>query len=132
MEERRREEEERRREEERQREQEEEERRREAEARRRTRAEERQLQAPPAALLLLAPVLGPGRAGAQIPRGLPAPAPPDEAPQTTVDNLRLAMAAEHVYEPVNALALALQAQMASFAPWRRQDPPCKPVDSGWV
>ena len=29
-------------------------------------------------------------------------------PQTTVDNLRLAMAAEHVYESVDALAYALQ------------------------
>jgi hypothetical protein len=42
------------------------------------------------------------------------------------------MAAEHVYESVDAVAFALQAQLASFVPWRRQDPPCKPIVSGWV
>jgi hypothetical protein len=63
---------------------------------------------------------------------MPALAPPAEAPQTTVDNLRLAMAAEHVYESVDALAYALQAQLSSFAPWRRRDPPCKPLVSGWA
>jgi hypothetical protein len=42
------------------------------------------------------------------------------------------MAAKHVYESVDASAFALQAQLASFVHWRRQDPPCKPIVSSWV
>jgi hypothetical protein len=30
------------------------------------------------------------------------------------------------------LAYALQAQLASFVPWRRRDPSCKPMVSGFV
>ena len=67
-----------------------------------------------------------------VPRGLPAPAPPEEAPQTTLSNLRLAVAAEHVYESVDALACALQAQLLSFAPWQRRDPSFKPIISGFI
>ena len=50
----------------------------------------------------------------------------------TLGNLRLAVAAEHVYESVDALACALQAQLASFAPWQRRDPSYKPIVSGFI
>jgi len=42
------------------------------------------------------------------------------------------MAAEQVYASVDALAYALQARLASFVPWHRQDPACKPIVSGFV
>ena len=42
------------------------------------------------------------------------------------------MAAESVYESVDALASALQAQRASFVPWRRQESASKPIISGWI
>jgi transposase InsO family protein len=40
--------------------------------------------------------------------------------------------AEHVYESVDALAYALQAQLPSFAPWQRRDPSFKPIVSGFI
>jgi hypothetical protein len=67
-----------------------------------------------------------------VPRGLPAPAP-EEAPRTTVDKLRLAMTAEHVYESVDALAYALQAQLDSLSPGSvgtRHASPSSPAGSG--
>ena len=74
-----------------------------------------------------------GRSGLpHVPRGLPAPAPPEETPQTTINNIRLALAAGQVYESVDALADALQAQLASFVPWRRRDASYKPIVSGFI
>ena len=74
-----------------------------------------------------------GRSGLpHVPRGLPAPAPPEETPQTTINNIRLALAAGQVYESVDALADAVQAQLASFVPWRRRDASYKPIVSGFI
>ena len=50
----------------------------------------------------------------------------------TINNLRLALAAGQVYESVDALADALQAQLASFVPWRRRDASYKPIVSGFI
>ena len=75
-----------------------------------------------------------GRLGRQ--RGVAArwPGPPltTEAPLTTVNNLRLSMAAEQVYASVEALACALQAQPAAFLPWHRHDPACTPTMAGFI
>ena len=51
-----------------------------------------------------------------------------------MSDIRLALATEHVYDSVDALARALwlQAQQASYSPWHRNDPSCKPIVSGFV
>ena len=66
------------------------------------------------------------RLGLHLPRGRLAPAPPEASPRA----LRLAPAADKVYDSVEALAHALQAQLPTFTPWQRHDPSFKPIVSG--
>ena len=67
-----------------------------------------------------------------LPRGQLAPAHPGASPQEALGALRLALAADQVYDSVEALAHALQAQLPTFTPWQRHDPSFKPIVSGVV
>ena len=64
-------------------------------------------------------------------RGRLAPAPPEASPQKALGSLRLALSADQVYDSVEVLAHALQAQLPTFTPWQRHDPSFKRIVS-WV
>ena len=55
-------------------------------------------------------------------RRLLARAPHEAFPQQAISALRLALAAEKVYDSVDALARARQAQLPIFTPRQRHDP----------
>ena len=67
-----------------------------------------------------------------LPRGRLAPALPEASPQEALGALRLALAADQVFDSVEALAYALQAQLPTLTPWQRHDPSFKPIVSGVV
>ena len=67
-----------------------------------------------------------------MPRGSLAPAPATTSPNEALTTVRMALAADQVYESVDALAYALQTQATSFAPWQRRDPSFRPVVSGYI
>ena len=62
-----------------------------------------------------------------LPRGRLAPAHPEASPQEALGALRLALATDQVYDSVEALAHALQAQLPTFTPGQRHDPSFKMI-----
>ena len=67
-----------------------------------------------------------------LPRGLHVPHTAGTSPHEPLAALRLALAADKIYDSVDDLARALQAQLATFAPWQRSDPAYKPLVTGFI
>jgi len=67
-----------------------------------------------------------------LPRGLHVDSLPSTSPHDTLAALHSALAADRVYDSVDELTRALQAQQATFAPWLQRDPAFKPIVSGFV
>ena len=67
-----------------------------------------------------------------LPRGLWIPPDPQASAHAALTNLQGSWAADRIYDSVDALARALRAELAGFAPWQRVDPSYQPTLSGWV
>ena len=67
-----------------------------------------------------------------LPRGLWIPPDPQASAHAALTHLQGSWAADRIYDSVDALARALRAELAGFAPWQRVDPSYQPTLSGWV
>ena len=83
---------------------------------------------PPDSAPRMDPLGAPNGPAAPLPRAA-GPSPPRSVPSRS--SWRPA-AADQVYDSVEALAHALQAQLPTFTPWQRHDPSFKPIVSGAV
>ena len=67
-----------------------------------------------------------------LPLGLHVSPATGSSPHETLAALHMTLAEDQIYDSINELALALQAQLDAFSPWQSHNPAHKPLVSGFI